>query len=296
MQRLLELLPLDWLAFLLLLLGVFGGMLFVAALDLPAAFLLLPAAGLGAGFVYLWPSRRRAAAFRRAAARLGCTYVGKGNPFAGDADFDRRGYELLWRPDTTYGFAFRNLMRGTASPGETVLFDFRYGSVEGDRFEQTVAAFSSPGARWPQFSIGPKGILDRAVIAATGAVNVEGVIMGHSPATTFKRKDGTDGKVALVNSTIGLGCNGGSTPCSIAQSALIKDLVGYGTANFYEGAAAPALSNTTAVLRLAYSCTETDNNASDFSAGSPNPRNSSSATHLCGGTTQPTNTTSSSTR
>ena len=38
-----------------------------------------------------------------------------------------------------------------------------------------------------------------AQISATGAVNVEGVIMGRSPPTTFKRKDGTDGKVARLN-------------------------------------------------------------------------------------------------
>src|SRR6185295_167638 len=80
---------------------------------------------------------------------------------------------------------------------------------------------------------------------------------------------GTDGKVALVTSTTGLGCNGGSTACSAAQLALIKDLVGYGNANFFEGAAAPTLSNTTAALRLANGCTETDNNASDFAASAP---------------------------
>src|SRR5690606_6665652 len=33
-------------------------------------------------------------------------------------------------------------------------------------------------------------------------------------------------KVALVNSTTGLGCNGGSTPCTPEQLALIVDLVG----------------------------------------------------------------------
>jgi hypothetical protein len=81
----------------------------------------------------------------------------------------------------------------------------------------------------------------------------------------------TVGKVALVNSATGLACNGGSTPCSAVQLALIKDLVGYGTANFYEGAVAPTLSNTTAALRLAHGCTETDNNASDFAASAPTP-------------------------
>jgi len=93
----------------------------------------------------------------------------------------------------------------------------------------------------------------------------------------------TGGKVALVLSTAGLACNGGSTPCSAAQLALIKDLVGYGSANFYESAAAPTLSNTTAALRLANGCTETDNNASDFAASAPTPRNTTSPANRCAG-------------
>ncbi len=89
------------------------------------------------------------------------------------------------------------------------------------------------------------------------------------------------GKVALVNTAASLGCNGGSTPCSAAQLALIEDLVGYGTANFYEGAVAPTLSNTTAALRLVNGCTETDNNASDFAASAPTPRNTASPLNPC---------------
>jgi predicted extracellular nuclease len=90
------------------------------------------------------------------------------------------------------------------------------------------------------------------------------------------------GKVALVNSTAGLGCNGGSTPCSPAQLALIVDLVGWDGANFYEGSgAAPGTSNTTAVLRTNGGCTDTDDNAADFTADSPTPRHSASPIHDC---------------
>jgi predicted extracellular nuclease len=92
---------------------------------------------------------------------------------------------------------------------------------------------------------------------------------------------GTGGKVALVMSTTGLGCNGGSTPCTSAQLALIKDLVGWDGANFYETAVAPATTNATAVLRLVNGCTETDNNALDFTAGTPNPRNTASPLNAC---------------
>ncbi|HEY4687831.1 MAG TPA: lamin tail domain-containing protein [Anaerolineae bacterium] len=92
------------------------------------------------------------------------------------------------------------------------------------------------------------------------------------------------GKVALVNTTASLGCNGGSTPCSPAQLAQIIDLVGYGSANFFEGSGAtPAPSNTTAVFRASGGCTDTDNNSADFSAGAPAPRNTASPLNPCGG-------------
>lgn len=83
------------------------------------------------------------------------------------------------------------------------------------------------------------------------------------------------GKVALTTGTTSLGCNGGSTPCSAEQQARIVDLVGYGAANFFEGSApAPTLSNSTAALRENAGRTDTDDNAADFVAGAPTPRNS----------------------
>ena len=97
---------------------------------------------------------------------------------------------------------------------------------------------------------------------------------------------GTAGKVALVSSTTSLGCNGGSITCSSAQLAQIIDLVGYGTgtsgANFFEGTApAPTLSNTLAAFRAGEGCTDTDQNAADFAAALPAPRNSATAPHSC---------------
>ena len=90
------------------------------------------------------------------------------------------------------------------------------------------------------------------------------------------------GKIALVNSQVSLGCNGSSTICTPEQLALIVDLVGYGEANFYEGAAAaPVLSNTTAALRNEGGCQDTDDNAADFQALAPTPRNTSSPTNVC---------------
>jgi uncharacterized protein len=90
------------------------------------------------------------------------------------------------------------------------------------------------------------------------------------------------GKVALVTGTTSLDCNGGSAPCSADQLARIIDLFGYGSANFFEGTgAAPTLSNTTAAFRANNGCIDTDNNASDFSAGAPAPRNTASPINKC---------------
>jgi predicted extracellular nuclease len=106
--------------------------------------------------------------------------------------------------------------------------------------------------------------------------------------TTPINMSGTGGKVALVNTTTSLGCNGGSTPCSTAQLAQIIDLVGWGSANFFEGTVGPTTSNTTAALRNGNGCTETDDNGADFTAGTPTPRNSSSPRAPCAAPTNPT--------
>jgi hypothetical protein len=87
------------------------------------------------------------------------------------------------------------------------------------------------------------------------------------------------GKVALVNSTVALS---GACP-----TTGIIDFIGYGTtATCFEGVIgkAPAPSNTTSDLRQSNGCTDTDNNASDFATGAPNPRNSATAANLCSGT------------
>ncbi len=97
------------------------------------------------------------------------------------------------------------------------------------------------------------------------------------------------GKVALINSTTGLACNGAPTPCSGAQLALIRDLVGYGTANFYEGSAPAGAPNiTTGALRLANGCLDTDDNGADVAVGPPVPRNTGVPLAPCGFDEAPT--------
>jgi len=92
------------------------------------------------------------------------------------------------------------------------------------------------------------------------------------------------GKVALVNTTSPLGCNGTSTVCSATALATIVDLVGYGSANFFEGAgAAPTLTAILSAFRASNGCTDNNNNAADFATGTPNARNTATALNPCSG-------------
>jgi hypothetical protein len=106
-------------------------------------------------------------------------------------------------------------------------------------------------------------------------------------ATGVIAMSATGGKVALVNNTTAL-----SGSCPIGSSVI--DLIGYGSANCFEGSAATnAPSNTTAELRINSGCTDTDKNDSDFVTGAPNPRNSSSPAITCGVSPSPSPTPSS---
>lgn len=89
-------------------------------------------------------------------------------------------------------------------------------------------------------------------------------------------------KVALADGTAGLACSDAVTCAANGSLARIIDLVGYGSAGYFEGAGpAPAASNTVADLRLAAGCVDTDNNSADFATGAPNPRNRASEATPC---------------
>jgi predicted extracellular nuclease len=85
----------------------------------------------------------------------------------------------------------------------------------------------------------------------------------------------TAGKVVLANTTAAV---------ASASAPGVMDLVGFGsTANAFEGAGPSAApSNTSAILRAGNGCTDTDDNASNFTAAAPTPRNGSTALNVCG--------------
>ncbi len=120
-----------------------------------------------------------------------------------------------------------------------------------------------------QEAAGTGGTLDLPAPDATG-----GIAIGTSA-----------GKVALVYNSTALT---GTCPTGLV------DFVGYGGANCAETSPASTLSNITAALRNSGGAQDTDNNASDFTAGPPTPRNSLSpdAAPYVYGTTPGNNSTS----
>jgi predicted extracellular nuclease/2',3'-cyclic-nucleotide 2'-phosphodiesterase (5'-nucleotidase family) len=149
-------------------------------------------------------------------------------------------------------------------------------ATDGMTVQYTSATGTGPfavGASLPAGSVPPGGYLLVQMAAGSG----NGQALPAPDVTGTSAMAAGAGKVALTTGGAGLGCNGGSTPCSAEQLARIVDLVGYGNASFFEGsAAAPTLSNTTAALRLRDGAQDTDDNRADFVAGPPAPRNSGS--------------------
>jgi hypothetical protein len=119
---------------------------------------------------------------------------------------------------------------------------------------------------------------------ASGAV---GGALSAPDATGTTNLAVSGGKVAVVRDAVALTCGASAGSCAAAAS--VGDLVGYGTAADYEGsAAADPIDNTTAATRSSNGCVDTDDNAADFSAVTPAPRNSSSAATSCGTEPPPT--------
>lgn len=102
-----------------------------------------------------------------------------------------------------------------------------------------------------------------------------GAALPAPDATGSVNMSSTAGKVALMNSSTAIP-SGTTSP--VGLSALM-DLVGYGAADAYEGSGpAPTISSTTAATRLGSGATDTGENSADFTAETPNPRNSSGGT------------------
>ena len=159
---------------------------------------------------------------------------------------------------------------------------FNRGSTSIDVGGWTIQYASAAGASWQATTLTGSIAPGRHYLVqlASGAV---GGALPTPDATGTTNLAVSGGKVAVVRSSTLLTC--GASAGSCAGAASLADLLGYGGAADYEGsAAAGTIDNTTAATRAADGCTDTDDNADDFSAETPTPRNSASAATTCGAT------------
>jgi predicted extracellular nuclease len=155
---------------------------------------------------------------------------------------------------STYTNDFIELYNAGSTTVSLSSYAVQYASSSGSSWSETTLSGSlAPGHYYlVQEAAGGGGTTALPTPQATGTINMSA----------------SSGKVALTNTQTLLTVSnpvGGST---------VVDFVGFGTANAYEGSgAAPTLSATTAALRAGSGATDTNNNAADFTAGAPNPRN-----------------------
>lgn len=152
---------------------------------------------------------------------------------------------------------------------------FNRGSAAVDLSGWTLQYASASSSSWSATplsgSIAP-GDHYLVALASGGAV---GAALPAADATGTTNLAGAGGKVAVVTT---------ATPLASATDETVRDLVGYGAANEFEGSgAAPALTSTTAAVRSGGGCTDTGDNASDFTTAAPAPRNAAGTAATCSG-------------
>ena len=152
----------------------------------------------------------------------------------------------------TFTNDFVELRNTSAAPVDLTGWSVQYASAAGTSYQLTALSGSIPagGHYLVQEAAGAGGTTPLPTPDATGSIAMAAA----------------SGKVALVTTATALACG---ADCDTAAG--VRDFVGYGAANDFETAAAPGLTNTTADLRG--DGPDTDNNAADFAAGDPNPRN-----------------------
>jgi predicted extracellular nuclease len=162
---------------------------------------------------------------------------------------------------TVYKNDFIELFNRSANPVNVNGWSVQYASATGTSFQVTAL---------PNVTLQPGQYLLVQEAAGTGGTTN----LPTADKVGTIALSGTTGKVVLANTI---------TAVTSATAPAVQDLVSWGpTATPFEGsAAAPATTNTTAAVRADSGCTDTDQNAADFSTVAPTPRNSASALHAC---------------
>jgi endonuclease G len=154
----------------------------------------------------------------------------------------------------TYKNDFIELYNSGTTTVDLSTYAVQYASASGSSWQETTLSGSVQSGHYYliQEAAGSGGTQNLPTPEATGSISMSA----------------TAGKVALTKTQTLL------TVDNPVGSANVVDFVGYGSADAFEGSGpAPAPSNTTSDLRANGGATDTNNNAADFSTGSPNPRN-----------------------
>jgi hypothetical protein len=177
----------------------------------------------------------------------------------------------------TYTNDFVELFNPSSSAADLTGWTIQYATSAGTSWQSTPLAGTIPPGRYYLVQLASTAAVGSALPApdATGTTNLAA----------------SGGKIALVTDANALAC--GATAGSCSAVSTVHDLVGYGGATDYEGSgAAGALSSTTAAIRNAAGCADTNDNAGDFAVATPAPRNSASAANTCAGAPPPSGGTS----
>jgi len=157
---------------------------------------------------------------------------------------------------------------------------FNRGSTSVDVGGWTIQYASASGSTWQSTALSGSIAPGRHYLVQLASAAAVGAVLPSPDATGTTNLAVSGGKVAVVRDATALTCGASSGSCAGVTS--IADLVGYGTASDHEGtAAAPAIDNTTAAVRAADGCTDTDANGADFTTATPTPRNVSSPVVTC---------------
>ena len=134
---------------------------------------------------------------------------------------------------------------------------------------------SATGSTWQAIALTNTVLQPGQYYLVTAQAASTGTDVGQGDATGGLALSATSGKVALASVARAM---------STAEGEAVIDLVGFGTANRFEGSVAPAPSTANAIQRGELGCLDTDDNGSDFSAAPVvGPRRTSSPLNACAG-------------
>jgi Lamin Tail Domain len=188
------------------------------------------------------------------------------------------------------GVVVSQIYGGGGNAGATFRNDyvelFNAGTGAVDLSGWTVQYATAAGTTWQTTALSGTIAPGRYYLVQLASNSDVGAVLPPAEAIGTSNLGATSGKIALVRGAAALTCGASAGSCS--ADPLVEDFVGYGSASDFEGAGSAAgLSNTSAALRANNGCTDTGDNATDFTAAEPAPRNSASPENPCSGAPSP---------